>query len=133
MSDIQHGGIEGSIGNRNIDGTARLIQRITGSMSPGSGGCRKEVISNTTEAWNSNPQLMSVKDIIYVYTDHSIINGHPIPAIKVGDGLAYLIDLPFVSSGTEVTPEQIAAWDNKVAAIIDPNDPETLILYTDQL
>lgn len=72
MSDIQHGGISGSIGNRNLDGTARLVQRITGSMSPGSGGGRKEIISNTTEAWNSNPHYVSVKDIVYVYTDQRI-------------------------------------------------------------
>ena len=132
MSDIQHGGIEGSIADRNVRGTASLIQRISGSMSSGGGGGRKEVISNTTEAWNANPRLMSVKDIIYVYTDHTIVDGQPIPALKVGDGLAYVVDLPFVLCGSDISQEQIDFWNDKVSAMVDPNDPENLIRYTDQ-
>lgn len=133
MGGIQHSGISGSVDANNINGTASVVQRITGSVVPGSGSGRKEVVSKTTEEWNATPRLMSIKDVIYVYTDHTIVEGRPVPAIKVGDGFAYVADLPFVSSGTEVTPEQIAFWDNKVAAMVDPNDPETLILYTDQL
>ena len=129
MSGIQHGGIEGSIINRHISGTASAIQRIAGSMATGGSGGRKEIISNTTEAWNSNPGLKSVKDIVYVYTDYRTVDGHPIPGIKIGDGLAFVVDLPFVSG---VTDEQIAFWNDKCSVMIDPEDPEHLIFYTDQ-
>lgn len=132
MSDIQHGGIEGSIGNKNVSGVASMIQRITGSMTSGGSSGRKEIISNTTEAWNSNPRLTSVKDIIYVYTDYKIVNGQPIPGIKVGDGLAFVVDLPFVSTGPDITQEQIDFWNDKCSVMIDPEDPEHAIFYTDQ-
>ena len=132
MSDIQHGGIEGSIGNKNVSGVASVIQRITGSMVSGGSSGRKEIISNTTEAWNSNPRLKSVKDIIYVYTDYKVVNGQPIPGIKVGDGLAFVVDLPFVSTGPDITQEQIDFWNDKCSVMIDPEDPEHAIFYTDQ-
>lgn len=132
MSDTQHGGIEGSICNRNVSGMASVIQRITGSMNSGGSGGRKEIISNTTEAWNSNPRLMSVKDVIYVYTDYKIVGGRPVPGIKVGDGLAYVVDLPFVAAGSDITKEQIDFWNDKCSVVIDPEDPEHLIFYTDQ-
>lgn len=133
MSSIQHGGISGGITNRHVSGTASAVQKITGSMASGGSGGRKEVISNTTEAWNSNPRLKSVKDIIYVYTDYKIIDGQPVPGIKIGDGLAFVVDLPFVSSGgTDITQEQIDFWNEKCSVMIDPNDPEHAIFYTDQ-
>lgn len=132
MSDIQHGGIEGSIGNKNVSGMASVIQRITGSMNSGGSGGRKEIISSTTEAWNSNPRLMSVKDIIYVYTDYKVVDGRPVPGIKVGDGLAYVVDLPFVTAGSDITQEQIDFWNDKCSVMIDPEDPEHLVFYTDQ-
>lgn len=132
MSNVQRGGIEGSISSAHISGTASVVQRIVGSMSSGGSGGRKEVISNTTEAWNSNPTLKSVKDIIYVYTDYKIVNGQPVPGLKVGDGLAFVVDLPFVASGTDITQEQIDFWNDKCSVMIDPEDPEHAIFYTDQ-
>ena len=123
-------GISGSVsGPANIDAQATVVRRVTGALSMPTGG-RKEVISATTEEWNSKPNYISVKDIIYVYTDHNIISGESIPGIKVGDGVTYLIDLPFVTGGCEVTQEQIDFWNNKVAIMIDPNDPECVIFYT---
>ncbi|MBO7450685.1 MAG: hypothetical protein J6U54_09975 [Clostridiales bacterium] len=132
MSNIQHGGISGSISDHHVSGTASAVQRITGSMNSGSSGGRKEVISNTTEAWNSNPRLKSIKDIVYVYTDYKVVNGQPVPGIKIGDGLAYVVDLPFVSSGTDITQEQIDFWNGKCSVMIDREDPEHAIFYTDQ-
>lgn len=128
MSDFH---IEGKIDGRSVTGSATVVKRIAGSVAAGGSGGRKEVIANTTEAWNSNPGLVSVKDIVYVYTDHAVIDGQPIPAIKIGDGVTYVVDLPFVNNGATITQDQIDLWNDKVSAIIDPNDPENLILYTD--
>ena len=132
MSGIQYGGINGSVSAPHVSGTASVVQRITGSVGTGGSSGRREVISNTTEAWNSNPGLKSVKDIIYVYTDYKIVEGQPVPGIKIGDGLAFIVDLPFVSSPMDITQEQIDFWNDKCAAMIDPEDPEHLIFYTDQ-
>lgn len=91
---------------------------------------KKEILSDTTSGWNSKVGLISSKDTIYVYTDYAESDGKKIPNIKIGDGNAYLIDLPFIAvSG--ITEEQIASWDNKVSVSIDPNDPENLIFYID--
>lgn len=120
MGDIQHGG---------INGAASIIHRLTGSVRTGGG--KKEVISNTTEGWNSQPLLISAKDTVYVYTDYATSEGQDIPNIKIGDGNAYLIDLPFLVSDCNVTPEDIEKWNNKVSAFLDPLDEENLILSTD--
>ena len=127
---VSQSGVNGSASDHvNLDAQAMVVQRVTGALSMPTGG-RKEVISATTEEWNSKPNYISVKDIIYVYTDHNVISGESIPGIKVGDGVTYLIDLPFVTGGCEVTQEQIDFWNNKVAIMIDPNDPECVIFYT---
>ena len=120
MSDIQHGG---------INGTAAVIRHITGSVRAGGG--KKEVISNTTEGWNSQPQLISAKDVIYVYTDFATVEGQDVPNVKIGDGNAYLIDLPFLVSDSGITPADIESWNNKVCAFIDPLDSENLVLSND--
>lgn len=127
---VSQSGVNGNASDHaNLSAQATVVQRVTGALSMPSSG-RKEVISATTEEWNSKPNYISVKDIIYVYTDHNVISGEPIPGIKVGDGVTYLIDLPFVTGGCEVTQEQIDFWNNKVAIMIDPNDPENVIFYT---
>ena len=99
MASIQHGGISGSIGSNGVNGSARMLQKIAGSVNGISGG-NKEVVSNTTDGWNSQPQLIASKDVIYVYTDYKIVDDTEVPNIKIGDGKAYLIDLPFLTLGT---------------------------------
>lgn len=127
---VSQSGVNGNASDHaSLSAQATVVQRVTGALSMPSSG-RKEVISATTEEWNSKPNYISVKDIIYVYTDHNVISGESIPGIKVGDGVTYLIDLPFVTGGCEVTQEQIDFWNNKVAIMIDPNDPENVIFYT---
>ena len=87
------------------------------------------LFQKTTAEWNSTPQLRSKKDTIYVYTDYSIVDNQNIPAIKIGDGNAYLIDLPFVAMGVVITQSDIDGWNNKVSTRIDDNNPENLIFY----
>ena len=97
------------------------------------------VFSNTVEGWNSQPSLISKKGAIQIYTNYSQNEeGKNIPAFKVGDGLAYLIDLPISDekfwehiNDTEIhiTQEEREFWNNKVRNYVDPSDPENLI-YT---
>lgn len=95
------------------------------------------IYMNTTEGWNSNPMLIAKKDTIYVYTDYDEIDGELVPGIKVGDGKAYLIDIPFTmgnktawerhinDTSIHVTQEEKEFWNNKNRAEI-VND-ETLL------
>ena len=54
------------------------------------------IIYNTSEYWNSHPTLISKRGYIYVYSDWTQDSqGRDVAGLKVGDGKAYLIDLPF--------------------------------------
>lgn len=58
------------------------------------------VTRDTTEHWNTKRSFIPIKGEIIVYMDHGqkTENGTivDVPGIKIGDGKAYLIDLPFV-------------------------------------
>lgn len=111
------------------------------AASPGSS---VTVISKTTAEWNAQIELISKKNIIYVYTDHQqtinekgeVIN---IPGMKIGDGLAYLIDLPFMdtlyadhieNNTIHITENERIFWNNKVTAyyVDSEENSENLIL-----
>ena len=89
------------------------------------------VMSGTTEYWNSQLGFIPSKDIIIVYTDGGTIEQDgemiPIPRIKIGDGNAYCVDLPFVDDDIihqveehinnmdiHVTAQEKAFWNNKI-------------------
>ena len=89
---------------------------------------KQRVYSNTKAVWNAQRDLVGEKDVIYVYTDaSSYTDGNTtvyLPALKIGDGQAFLIDLPFAGDARlvqhindttiHVTPEEKAFWNNKV-------------------
>lgn len=67
---------------------------------------RIPVYYDNTEMWNSQNQLISEEGSIYVYTDYQTIthddgSTETIRAIKQGDGVSYLIDMPFLVVGDE--------------------------------
>lgn len=108
------------------------------------------VNADTTEHWNSKLSYIPKAGEIIVYADKGTIevDGETIavPGIKIGDGKAYLIDLPFVGddiTGTiieqleqhitnedvHVTPALKQKWNDKITVdkqqeVVD----ETLIL-----
>ena len=105
----------------------------------------RSILYGTTESWNLQSTLIGEEGTIYVYSDYRtiIIDGveKTIPGIKIGDGMAYLIDTPFI---TQVTQEALFQhisnsemhtnlaeknfWSQKVTSFIDNQDPENLIL-----
>lgn len=88
----------------------------------------KIAFSKTTAEWNEQVQLMSIKNAVYIYTDYKVVDGVNYPGIKIGDGLAYVIDLPFVTAEDKrISSADIANWNNKVAVRING---ENLIFYT---
>ena len=87
-----------------------------------------KVKSATVAEWAQQTSLISEKDVIYVYTDHQTDDGKNIPGIKIGDGLTYVVDLPFVDTiymkhitdtDIHITAEERAKW-NKVNSAV-PN------------
>lgn len=99
------------------------------------------VAVNTTDGWNSQPNLVSVKNTVYVYSDYRHDEeGNSYPAFKVGDGLAYVIDLPFndelmavhiADSSIHITDEEREFWNNKVSVFVDSENEEHIIFTTD--
>ena len=102
------------------------------------------VLSDTTENWNKQASLISDLNTIYVYVDHQTKTDEEgkevwIPGIKIGDGKAYLIDLPFSDElmiahindlGIHVTPEEKEFWNNKVRTYMDTVEGEQLVFTT---
>lgn len=104
------------------------------------GDCR--VLYATTATWNSQPQLISARGYIYIYADYRQNGqGQNIPAMKVGDGNAYLIDLPFVDSLIyehiadnirHISQQEREFWNNKVRCYIDPEVQGDNLIFTTQ-
>lgn len=93
-----------------------------------------------TANWNTALNFIPLKGEIIVYDDYQQIDGRNIPGIKIGDGLAYVVDLPFVVDavqnqiGSHINNNEIHVvgndrfnWNNKVSADVEA---ENLILST---
>ena len=84
----------------------------------------KQVLFGTTAEWNADLSLVGEEETLYVYTDRVLdSSGDYYAGIKVGDGSAYLVDLPFVDgyfvdhiadTSIHVTSQEKAFWNNKV-------------------
>ncbi len=96
--------------------------------------------TDTTENWNAQRDLVAQSGHIYIYSDYRIIDGVPIPAMKVGDGTSYLIDMPFMDGSSadldahihdttvHITEAERVFWNNKVTAFLSQGSAETLVL-----
>ena len=92
----------------------------------------KQILFNTTAAWDAQVQLQSQANTLYIYTDRQIDSqGNRIAGIKVGDGNAYLIDMPFTDSAImehisdnirHISAEERAFWNNKVSCYLADGD-----------
>jgi hypothetical protein len=99
-----------------------------------------EILYNTTEYWNSQVGVQSEAGVLYVYSDYREEDGVYIPAVKIGDGNAYIIDLPFaddiyakhvVNKTIHFTEEEKAFWNDKVTCFIDPLNDKKIIFTKD--
>ena len=92
----------------------------------------KQILFNTTAAWDAQGLLVSEPNTLYIYTDHQYDSqGNKVAGIKVGDGNAYLIDLPFTDTAimehindnvVHITAEERAFWNNKVSCYLADGD-----------
>lgn len=100
------------------------------------GECK--VLCATTATWNSQPQLISKKGYIYIYSDYRRDSqGNVLAAMKVGDGATWLIDMAFIDEMyadhiqdtiIHITQEERNKWNNKVTCYMED---ETLIFTKD--
>lgn len=97
---------------------------------------------NTSAYWNAQPTLIGERGHVYLYTDYETIDGTTIPAFKISDGLAYLIDTPFVDGNATALNNHISDssvhlmsgerefWNNKVRCYLSLLDNEELVFTT---
>lgn len=99
-----------------------------------------KVLYASTATWNSRSQLRSEMGYIYIYSDYrKTEQGQNIAAMKVGDGSAYLIDLPFtdellydhlLDTIRHITQSEREFWNEKVRCYIDEENSEHVIFTT---
>ena len=140
-----------NVGLHDIDGGIKLNYSdfgavIGGSSGGGGGGSgNANVYRDYTASWNAKSRTIAEEGAIYVYLDHAKIdNGNGIytiyPAIKIGDGTSYLIDMPFVDGELSpmiqnhinnnirhVTAEEKDFWNNKWRGYMNSVNDENLV------
>lgn len=107
---------------------------------------RTAIHYDTTAAWNSMVGYIAERGHVYVYSDYTIKENDDgtttlIPAIKIGDGTSYLIDLPVVTSSDDeewidhinnwlihVSDNDRTTWNNKVSAQV--NEPDENLVFS---
>ena len=86
------------------------------------------IFFNTSEYWSTQGLTIPEKDTIMIYEDEvSLPSGMKIPRMKIGDGKAYLVDLPFVGDDVlyklnshmsnkeiHITAAERAFWNDKL-------------------
>lgn len=124
------------------DLTDELVNKILNSSSSDS-----LIHYGTKDYWDSQTSLLSEKSNIYIYSDYAttVIDDNTVSVanIKIGDGKAYLIDIPFISQSVEdllnlhindkvghITAQERESWNNKVSCHLNSDDLEILIFTT---
>lgn len=89
--------------------------------------------------WDMDSTKIAEANTIYVYTDYTGYDGKSLAGFKVGDGVSYLIDMPFVDqvyndhindSTIHITQAEREFWNNKVRCYLDGVDQEEIIFTT---
>lgn len=116
--------LEKPTGNRALDSLERLavwFETHGGIPSPSGDDSSGAILYNSKAEWDAQRDLVSRKGTIYIYSDYQTADDGTggteyIPGIKVGDGKAYLIDLPVANPvASEQLVQQIA---NRVAEVV---------------
>jgi len=140
ISELTASGIAYNPPSSGATSGSHTVQEAIDALNDAISGGDKEVFYGTTSYWNSQPQLITLSGCLYVYSDHTTDGTNNIPGIKVGDGVSYLIDMPFIDKKyaehitdtvIHVTSSEKEFWNNKVRCFIDPTDTQRLIFTTD--
>lgn len=130
---VEVAGVEGRVQGRSILGNARV-----GSVVVTYTGSPYKIVYDTTANWDSQPELIPDNGTLVVYLDKYSYekDGETVyvPGIKLADGNAYLIDLPFVTDRIEnlgmiYRSDTVSGWLDNNNYIPQKNE---LIIYTDK-
>lgn len=121
-----------------LDGLRYFYSKITGKLSD-----KLKIVVKTSAEWALLPGFSSEPNTLYVYSDHRTVTKdgttYAIPAFKLGDGNAYVVDLPFATVDEEtflshvnnnvihITASERQFWNNKVTADESEVSNEVLI------
>jgi len=108
------------------DTVTEAIGKLEKAVEDAGSGAGK-TYSNSSAGWAAQPTLVSELNAIYVYTDFDSADERHIPAMKIGDGITRVVELPF-SSANGITIAKMAEWDSKVSAALSLGG-DTLLLY----
>ena len=99
-----------------------------------------KILYDTKANWDKQTTLVSQANTFYIYSDaYQDSQGNDVPGVKIGDGNAYVVDLPFIGklydehladTVKHITAAERAAWNNKVRCYLDTNNAENLVLTT---
>lgn len=122
-----------------LQGLQRFYNIISGRINQ-----KLTVIAKTKQQWESENRQTSQPGILYVTTDYKTVTKdettYNIPAFKLGDGNAYVVDLPYATVDEEtflshvndkvihITQTEREFWNNKNRVEIDDNNPECLVM-----
>lgn len=114
-----------------------LVELDSGFLAEVGGGAAKWITQKTKEEWAADTGTVSEKGHIYVITDYETDEDGTIhPGLKIGDGKAYIGDLPVVAgsqikkdTASTVSAADRSKWNSAVAAQVD-DDTETLVLQS---
>jgi hypothetical protein len=121
-----------------LDTTETTVQEILEELERSSKASGAKIYYDTKENWQKQTSLVSEKGSIYVYSDQYLDNDTPIPALKVGDGLAYVVDLPFadkifyehiMNNSIHLSEQDRWKLENSVCAEMSQVDNENLTLF----
>lgn len=123
---------------KSVSGDAPQVLR---TIASGGGFGKALATTHTTAEWSALTSYIPKKGEICVWSDYRVEDGVKYAGIKVGDGMAYAVDLPFVggefddlltdhisNNVVHITAAERLFWNNKVSA---EYGNETLILSKD--
>lgn len=111
-----------------LSGELQRQENVSGDLSiPSVRTGVNPIHQDTTEGWNSQPNLIAKKNHLYFYTDYQQVGGVNVAGVKLGDGTSYLIDIPFEDAQFQdhirntvvhITQEEREFWNNKNRGVI---------------
>lgn len=135
--------LSGLLSANYTSGNVTPIKEISGSLQIPRVLDSTAIHYDTVEAWNSMTTLIAEQGHIYVYADYQTREDEGdtiyIPAIKIGDGVSYLIDMPYLVSGNDetfidhinnwaihVSDNDRTSWNNKVSTSVIESEEELI-------
>lgn len=124
-----------------LQGLQRFYQIISGRIDQ-----KLTMVAKTKAQWNTSGvgNVASESGVLYVTTDYKTVTKdnttYNIPAFKLGDGNAYIVDLPYLTVDEEtflahvndttihITAAERTFWNNKERCYVDSNNNELLVI-----